>query len=100
MQLDDKKRRLIVIGIALLLILMGAIQGLFKIKLDRKIVDEISFLLMMIAAWLLLSGRKTGKSANPAPKEEPNPKPENSSEEMDSPGKPTETASESSTKSN
>lgn len=80
MKLDEKKRRMIVIGIAVILILMGAIEGLFKIKLDRKIVDEISFVLMMVAAWLLLSGRKFGKSANQDPKKEANPQAENSAE--------------------
>lgn len=65
MKLDDKKRRLIVIGIALLMIISGLIQGIFKLKIDPRITNEVSFILMMAAAFFLFSGRKFGKDKEP-----------------------------------
>ena len=68
-KLTDKQKRLIVLGIGLLMILSGVAQGVFKwdffVKYKR-IIDEASFILMMIAAVLLFSKSK--------PKPEPEPK--------------------------
>jgi hypothetical protein len=67
-KLTDKQKRLIVLGIGLLMVLSGVVQGVFKwdffVKY-RRIVDEVSFVLMMIAAVLLFSKSK--------PKPEPEP---------------------------
>lgn len=66
--LDDFKRRMIVMGIAIVLILMGAVQGIFKIKMNQEVLNQVSFVLMMIAAAVLFSGRnaaKTNETKNP-----------------------------------
>lgn len=64
MQLDNFKRRMIVIGIGLVFILFGAAQGIFKFKMNPEVVNEGSFILMMIAAWLLFSNRRNAANPN------------------------------------
>jgi hypothetical protein len=62
MKLTDSQRRYIVMGIACLLIISGLIQGIFKIKVNKAVTDEISLVLMIIAAGVLFGGRKFGRA--------------------------------------
>lgn len=60
-RLTDLQKRLIVLGIGLLLILFGAVQGIFKLDIfvkHKRIVDDVTLILMMLAAILLFSKRK------------------------------------------
>jgi small neutral amino acid transporter SnatA (MarC family) len=61
MNLTDSQRRMIVLGIALLFILVGVAQGLFKININKDIVEHGSFILMFTAFVLLFSGKKPKK---------------------------------------
>jgi hypothetical protein len=70
-KLTDKQKRLIVLGIGLLIILLGVVQAIFKSDIFvryKRIFDEATFILMMIAAVLLFS------------KSKPKPEPESSKE--------------------
>lgn len=58
MKLNPKVRFIIVVSIGLTLILFGVAQAIFKFQLPKKIVDEVSFFLMLMAFGLILSGRK------------------------------------------
>ncbi len=58
MKLERKHKQLIVLGIGLLIMLFGLAQVVFKFEVDRKITDEVTFVLMIIAAFLLFSKPK------------------------------------------
>lgn len=57
MELKHKHRQLIALGIGLLFIIFGLFQAVFGLKVDKKISDEVSFVLFLVAGYLLLSGR-------------------------------------------
>lgn len=70
-RLTDVQKRMIVLGIGLLMVLFGVVQAVFKLDIFikyRRVIDEVSFVLMMIAAVLLFSKNKP-KPAPEAPKE-------------------------------
>ncbi|MGI6776980.1 MAG: hypothetical protein ACOX7R_02810 [Acetivibrionales bacterium] len=58
MKLTRKQRTIIVLAIAVAFILFGLAQAIWKFEIERKIVDQVSFVLMIIAAFLIFSGRK------------------------------------------
>lgn len=61
-KLTDFQRRMIVLGVALILILFGAVQAIFKFQIFikyKRIVDDGAFILMMLAAAVLFSKRKS-----------------------------------------
>lgn len=65
------QKRMIVVGIGLLIILFGALQATFKFDIFikyKRVVDDIIFILMVLAAMLLFSNRKT-RPESEAPKE-------------------------------
>ncbi len=60
-RLTDLQKRLIVLGIGLLLILLGAVQAVFKLDIFvkyKRIIDDATFILMVFAAVLFFSKRK------------------------------------------
>ena len=65
--MNEKTRRLIVIGIAGILILLGLLGAVFKIKIKMNILNQISTILMLIAALVLFSGRRPGRGTNQDP---------------------------------
>lgn len=70
-KLTDFQRRMIVLGVAILLILFGTVQAIFKFEIFvkyKRIVDDATFILMMLAAVVLFGKRK------------PQPEPEGSKE--------------------
>jgi uncharacterized membrane protein YwzB len=65
------QKRMIVVGIGLLIILFGALQATFKFDIFikyKRVVDDIIFILMVFAAMLLFSNRKIRPEPE-APKE-------------------------------
>ena len=57
-KLTDTQKRIIVLGVGVLMVLFGMIQVIFKPPFFityRKMIDEGTFLLMMVAAMLLFS---------------------------------------------
>lgn len=65
------QKRMIVLGIGFLIILFGALQATFKFDIFikyKRIVDDVIFILMVFAAMLLFSNRKTRPEPE-APKE-------------------------------
>jgi intracellular septation protein A len=65
------QKRMIVVGIGLLIILFGALQATFKLDIFikyKRVVDDVIFILMVFAAMLLFSNRKT-RSEPEAPNE-------------------------------
>ncbi|NLW48409.1 MAG: hypothetical protein GXY86_13890 [Firmicutes bacterium] len=82
-RLTDFQRRMIVLGIGLLIILFGTIQAIFKFDIfikHKRIVDDVTFILMVFGAVVLYSNRKS----RPEP-EAPNEavEPENKEESTD-----------------
>jgi len=61
MKIDYKLSRIIVLGIGALFVLFGISQALFKFEVDKKIIENVSFILMMIAVLVFLNGRKNRK---------------------------------------
>lgn len=63
MKLSYKQRTWIIVAIGLFMIVLGLVQAVFRLKIDPKITNEISFFLMIIAAMLFFSGRnRKGKA--------------------------------------
>lgn len=57
-KLTDFQKRMIVLGVGVFIVLIGLVQAIFKPQIlitYRKIVDEGTFILMMVAAMLLFS---------------------------------------------
>lgn len=68
-RLTDFQKRMIVIGIAAFMILLGVAQALIKTDFFTKhkhLIDEVTFVLMLIAAVLLFSKNKP-KPEEPKP---------------------------------
>ncbi len=65
MKLERKHRQLIVLGIGVVIIIFGLLQALLKFKVDQKITDEVTFVLMIIAAALLFTKDKKKSDDNP-----------------------------------
>lgn len=64
MKLKRKHRQLIVLGIGIVIIIFGLIQALFKLEISSKITDEVTFVLMVIAAALLFTKDKDSNGDN------------------------------------
>jgi len=58
MKISSKQRTLIIAGIGTVFIVLGLLQGLFGIKINEKIMDQVSFVLMILAIYLFFNGRK------------------------------------------
>lgn len=68
-RLTDFQKRMIVIGIAAFMILLGVAQALIKTDFftqHKRLIDEVTFVLMLIAAVLLFSKNKP-KPEEPKP---------------------------------
>ncbi len=65
MKLTITQRRLIVAGIGVTFIILGIIQGVFKIKFSKTIITNINLALMIIALWAFIGGRKTTGGSEP-----------------------------------
>ena len=60
-KLTDFQRRMIVVGVGLLMILFGLMQVIFKFEIVNKykpLIDNFFFILMLFAAILLFSNRR------------------------------------------
>ena len=57
MKLKRKHRQMIALAIALVIIAFGILQAVFKFDVDRKYVDQATFVLFVVAIALLFSGR-------------------------------------------
>ncbi len=55
MRLTRKQKRQIVVGIAIVLILYGILDKLFQFNIDKKVIDNVSLVLMVLAFGLLFS---------------------------------------------
>ncbi|WP_435787978.1 hypothetical protein [Clostridium sp.] len=53
-----RRNQIFVLAIAFVFISFGIAQSIFNFDISRKFIDNISFVLIMIAAGLLLIGRK------------------------------------------
>ena len=53
-KLTRKQKRFVALGIGVLFVLYGALGAFFKFQFNKTVVDQVSFILMMIAAVLLL----------------------------------------------
>lgn len=72
-KLERKHRQRIVLGIGIIIILFGLLQALFRFEIDRKITDQVTFVLMIIAAALLFTkDRKKSEDNNIAGAEKGN----------------------------
>ncbi len=58
MRLERKHRRLIVLGLGVIMIIFGLLQAIVKFEIDNKIIDEVAFVFMIIAAALLFARDK------------------------------------------
>lgn len=58
MKLKLNRNQIIVLGIAFLFIFYGLAQGIFNISIDKKIIDQVSFVLLIGAGILIFTGRK------------------------------------------
>ena len=57
-KLTDFQKRMFVLGVGVLMVLIGMIQAIFKppfLITYRKMINEVTFILMMVAAMLLFS---------------------------------------------
>lgn len=53
-----RRNQIIAIVIAFIFIFYGIAQSTFKFNINKKIVDDISFILVVIAAGLIISDHK------------------------------------------
>ncbi|MCR4437054.1 MAG: hypothetical protein QHH06_02225 [Clostridiales bacterium] len=65
MNLTQKQRRIIVLGIGLAIIVMGLLKPVFKVPVDSGTLDNIAFILMAVAVYLLFTGRKGQEDESP-----------------------------------
>lgn len=63
MKISRKHRNLIVLGIAFILILMGLIPMIFQVELNQNIMNRVSLVLMIVAAAVLIGGRRAEADA-------------------------------------
>lgn len=57
-KLTDSQKRIIIVGIAIALIIFGAVQGIFKFKIIdqyKAVIDQVTFVLMLGAAFLFFN---------------------------------------------
>jgi uncharacterized membrane protein YfcA len=88
-KLTDFQKRMIVVGIGVLMILLGAVQAIWKPALlinNKKVIDEVTFILMLLAAVLLFSKKKP--KPEPEKKEGEEGQPEPAKLEEQTPGEP------------
>ena len=63
-KLTDSQKRMFVLGVGLLMVFIGVVQAVFKPPIlikYHKIIDEGTFILMMVAAMLLFSIKRKRK---------------------------------------
>ena len=58
MKIRMTKRHMIVLGIAFILIGLGLVQAITGWEINRKVMDQLSFVLLLAAAFVLFSGRR------------------------------------------
>jgi|AGTN01.2.fsa_nt_gi hypothetical protein len=64
MRLERKHRQRIVLGMGAIILLFGLLQAILKFDIDSKVIDEVAFILMIIAAALLFIGDKKKSEDN------------------------------------
>ena len=79
MKLTRTQKRLIILGIGLLFIVFGALQAIFKFKVNKGMTDQISFWLMVGAVMLLFS-KDQPEPAKPEESQNPTVSEKNTSE--------------------
>ncbi len=65
-----ERRHWIAIGIGMIFIISGLLQGIFDLDVSKGPIKDISFILLMAAAFLLYSGRKKKSNEDTADKHE------------------------------
>jgi hypothetical protein len=63
------KRQLIALAIAVLFIIFGLVQAVTGLQINKKVMDEVSFVLLMGAAVILFGGRKKKVNESDATKQ-------------------------------
>ncbi|MDD3839962.1 MAG: hypothetical protein PHP06_05245 [Clostridia bacterium] len=58
MKISEKTRIIILLSIGIIFILMGLVQAIFDFEIDKKISDNISFILMIAALFVFFSNKK------------------------------------------
>ncbi|MGI6114319.1 MAG: hypothetical protein ACOYEJ_09415 [Mahellales bacterium] len=79
MNISDKARRRIILGIGLALVLFGVVQGVFDLEVNENFSRNFSFILMMAALVLLFGGRKR----KPQPEDEEDGQEQNGEEQKE-----------------
>ena len=72
MKLTDIQRKLILVAIGLIYIILGVVQGVFKVKIEQNIINQIAFVLLAVALWLFFgkpNSARNQKQENNAPVE-------------------------------
>lgn len=57
MKLQRKHKQLLALAIGLVIVFYGILQALFEFNIDRKYVDQATFVLFVVAIALLYNGR-------------------------------------------
>jgi high-affinity Fe2+/Pb2+ permease len=58
MKIKLKRNQIFALAIAFIFIFYGLAQAIFQFSVNKKIVDNVSFILLIIAAGLIFSGRR------------------------------------------
>ena len=58
MKINLKRNQFFALAIAFIFIFYGLAQAIFQFNVNKRIVDDTSFILLIIAAGLIFSGRK------------------------------------------
>ena len=61
MHLTAKQRRSLIIGLSLFLLGANLIQAIFRFNINRRLFDNLNYILMFIVIGLALTGRKPPK---------------------------------------
>lgn len=64
MNLTDKQKRIIVLGIGIFFLVMGLIQAILKVEFNENIMQNVQFVLMLVALYLILSTKKLGRKSS------------------------------------
>lgn len=83
MKMDEKTKRLIVIGVGAIMILLGLLGAVFKIKIKMGLLNQVSTILLLLAAIILFSGRRPGRNTAPEPSDASNGAPEADAEKKE-----------------
>lgn len=64
MKINLRRNQIFALIIAFMFIFYGIANAIFKFNVDKKIIDEVSFILLIVAGGLIFSGRKKKEDNN------------------------------------